>query len=57
MNKEIILPTPEQIEELVAFLPKLYAHGFKALKEMTCENPDGSLSFPSAIYEDVYMTS
>ena len=53
MNKAIASPTPEQIDELIAFLPKLYADGFKAPKEMTCENPDGSLSFPNAVYEDI----
>lgn len=46
-------PTPDQIDELVAFLPKLYAEGSETLKEMVSEDPDESLVFPHAIYSDV----
>ena len=46
------LPTLDDIDELVAFLPKLYADGFEAQKEMRIEDyPDGSVSFPHAIYD------
>jgi hypothetical protein len=47
------LPTPDQIDELVAFLPKLYAEGFEAIERMVSNNPDGSLIFPYAVYSDV----
>ena len=46
-------PTLEQIDELVAFLPKLYAEGSETLKEMVSRDPDGSLVFPHAVYSDV----
>ena len=46
-------PTPEQIDELVAFLPKLYAEGFQSVKAMVSEDPDGSLIFPYAVYDDL----
>jgi len=46
------LPTLDDIDELVAFLPKLYADDFKGLKEMRIEDyADGSISFPHADYE------
>ena len=46
------LPTLDDIDELVAFLPKLYADGFEAQKEMRIEDgPDGSVSFPHAVYD------
>lgn len=54
---ETPLPTIEDIDELLVFLPKLYADGFKALTDMHIdEYPDGSISFPRAEYDPLVYT-
>ena len=51
---ETSLPTIEDIEELLAFLPMLYADGFEGLKEMHVDEfPDGSISLPRAEYDEL----
>jgi hypothetical protein len=47
-------PTSEEIEELVAFLPKLYAEGFEPVKyTMGGRNPNGVVVLPMVIYKKV----
>ena len=48
-------PTQKEIYELVSYLPKLYAEGFKPIKKWhgMHENKDGICSFPWPEYEEV----
>ena len=50
-----IQPTPEDIEELVAFLPRLYAEGFTPITKWGggIQNQDGVVSMPWAEYDKV----
>jgi len=47
------LPKPEDIQELVSFLPQLYREGFRPVKkwEGGVIQKDGSLTFPYPIYQ------
>ncbi len=47
------LPTTQEIEELVSFLPQLYAEGFTPIKKWSGgnENRDGAVSMPWPEYE------
>jgi hypothetical protein len=49
------LPTSQEIEELVAFLPRLYAEGFKPVKEWRggTKEKDGSITMPWPEYNRV----
>jgi len=52
-----LLPTNKDIDELIAFLPKLYAEGFKPVK---CwrggdKNKDGVIQIPWPEYENVVI--
>jgi hypothetical protein len=49
------LPTPREVEELVAFLPRLYADGFAPIKEWGGgpKDPDGPYVMPWPRYEEV----
>ena len=44
-------PTPAEIDELVAFLPRLYAPGFKPMKEFSDDDISAFSPYPE--YEDV----
>jgi len=48
-------PTSQNIEELISFLPKLYAEGFTPIKRWGggTENEDGSFSIPWPEYDEV----
>jgi hypothetical protein len=48
--KNCRLPTPEEIEELTAFLPLLYADDFESVQAW---GPQGTTSLSSPIYEDL----
>jgi hypothetical protein len=51
---DLRLPTPEQIDELVAFLPKLYAEGFVPAKEWSgAKFVNGVLTAVSPDYDEV----
>ena len=54
-RKEIPLPTMQQIEELIAFLPRLYAEGFSAFESWGGGEKlkDGSYSMPYPNYNSV----
>lgn len=47
------LPTHEEIEELVAYLPRLYAEGFRPILRWDGggQNKDGSYSMPWPVYD------
>ena len=45
-------PTLEEIEELVSFLPILYAKGFTPIKKWHIESQNGFSSFPWPEYDD-----
>lgn len=49
------LPTREEIDELVAFLPRLYAEGFSPIKRWRGmdEDPSGDLHMPEPEYDPV----
>jgi hypothetical protein len=52
---ETQLPTREDIKELTAFLPRLYAEGFRPVQrwEGGTPNLDGSISLPWPVYDEV----
>jgi Family of unknown function (DUF6508) len=49
------MPTLHDIEELVAFLPRLYAEGFTPIKRWRggAEGPDGVLTMPWPEYDEL----
>ena len=48
------LPTLEDIDELISFLPQLYADGFEPVKEwMGGQQRDGTFEFPYPIYDEI----
>ena len=47
-------PTARDIENLLAFLPKLHAEGFTPIKSVHSKDEDGEIvAFPAAEYDDV----
>ena len=54
---ETRLPTPEQIDVLVAFLPKLYAEGFEPVKQWHGgeKRSDGVITMPYPEYDLVVI--
>lgn len=48
------MPQPDlhAIDTLTAFLPKLYAEGFKPIRYWNTQNADGSLALPWPVYDD-----
>jgi hypothetical protein len=55
MMKKSRLPTVQEIEELTAFLPRLYAEGFSPIESWSGgeEQTDGSFTFPYPNYHPV----
>ncbi len=54
-HMRIQIPTPPEIEELVSFLPKLYAKGFTPIKKWNggTKDQDGSFVVPWPEYNEV----
>lgn len=55
MNMKTGRPTSEEIEELVSFLPQLYAEGFTPIRRWSSgtENKDGVITLPWPEYDEV----
>ena len=51
------LPTQQEIEELVSFLPKLYVKNFKPIKRWHggTKNQDGIFTFPWPKYDEIVV--